>query len=253
MKNKLFLIILSAALLFATSCSKSNTLEPTATLSSKKPVSTADPSVVKTFENFIYYIQNETVVIKGYDGDPESLVIPDRIDGMAVTKIDETAFYQKLRLQSITLPKTLETIGSSAFYRCYRLASVYIPAKVKTIETNPFFRCSSLQVISVSEENLNYTSIEGSLYSKDGRVLFVHPEGRTEDVFYIPDSVDTIGTSAFGYYSLCKKISIPSGVINFPSGALSVFPDELQLIVSPGSAAEEYAIATGMNYRLQEE
>ena len=71
MKNKLFLIILSAALLFATGCSKSNTLEPTATLSSKKPVSTADPSVVKTFENFIYYIQDETIVIKGYDGDPE--------------------------------------------------------------------------------------------------------------------------------------------------------------------------------------
>lgn len=253
MKNKLFVIILSVALLFIPGCSESDIPNPTDVPISKEPAGTANPWEVRTYENFTYYIQDGTVVIKGYNGDPESLVIPDYIDGIAVTKIDQMAFYQKLRLQSITLPETLEVLGGSAFYRCYRLASIYIPAKVKTIETNPFFRCSSLQVISVSEGNTQYTSIEGALYSKDGKVLWVYPEGRTEEVFYIPDSVETINSSAFGYHPIGKNIAIPASVTNFPSNSLSVFPDDLQLIVPSGSAAEAYAIRTGMNYRLKED
>ena len=56
-------------------------------------------------------------------------IIPDKIDGAAVTHIGYQAFYYCVSLASIVIPNSVTSIGNSAFIGCTSLASIDIPDK----------------------------------------------------------------------------------------------------------------------------
>ena len=55
-----------------------------------------------------------------------------------------------MNMTSVSIPKTVVTIGSCAFESCIRLKSVVIPQGVKTIEPCAFSDCSSLKSIFIA-------------------------------------------------------------------------------------------------------
>lgn len=61
-----------------------------------------------------------------------------------MTAIAPYMFYGCGALQSITLPKTLETIGGGAFCYCKNLQKIEIPSGIKTIKNRTFEQCWSL-------------------------------------------------------------------------------------------------------------
>ena len=72
------------------------------------------------------------VTIKKYTGTAQTLVIPDKIQGLPVTGIGQSSF-TNTRLRSVTIPETVTIIWNTAFYQVSTLTSVTIPKSVKII------------------------------------------------------------------------------------------------------------------------
>lgn len=118
-----------------------------------------------------------------------SIIIPD-----ATTEFGTNIFQDCTGLTSVTLPAGIETIANSmfsgctgltefeipstvtvldggAFYNCSGLTKISIGKGVKTIGTNALNGCSAMQEIIVDEDNENYSSYDGCLYTKDFATL----------------------------------------------------------------------------------
>ena len=103
------------------------------------------------------------------------------------------------------------TAGRGLVRETFRdLVSVSIPASVKYIEGAPFSTCRDLKSFSVDASNPSYSSRNGMLCSKDGRMLLVGVNG---DVT-IPSSVTNISRLSFygcrGLKSFSVDASNPS-------------------------------------------
>ena len=135
-----------------------------------------------------------------------------------VTEIGSAAFWGCTQLSTINFPAQLHTISESMLEACINLTNITIPETVKRIEALAFFETGitsvfipksvqeigqaafsvgSLQEISVSTENKNYCSIDGNLYTKNGKILLQYASGKTDESFTIPNEVTDIGNYAF--------------------------------------------------------
>ena len=159
----------------------------------------------------------ENGVLKSYRGNEEHVVIPGD-----VKVINYEAFVNSGH-KSITLSSGVEKIKDRAF-RTPGLKTIYISDTVKEINCNafgilrnnatlsyPYFGCIDLEEIIVDPNNPYYKSIDGDLYSKDGRVLVRVAPGKKKDVIIIPEGVVKVAGSASLYYPEgLNKIVLPS-------------------------------------------
>lgn len=92
-------------------------------------------------------------------------------------------------------------------------SSVYIniPKSVKKIGFDVYPYCR-VNIIFVDDENPNYQSIDGVLYSKDGESLIKYPQGKVDLSFTVPDGVTDICESAFDGCPHLKNVVISDSV-----------------------------------------
>ena len=144
-----------------------------------------------------------------------SFTIPD-----GVTHIGDGAFQNCTSLTSIIIPDSVTYIGGSAFSGCSSLTSITIPDSVTNIAGYRLFEyCDSLTSIEVDENNQYYQSIDGNLYTKDGKTLEKYAIGKKETSFTIPDNVTSIGQHAFATCDNLISITIPDSVTIIGEGA----------------------------------
>lgn len=90
---------------------------------------------------FIYTLEDGKATITGFTGNDEHIVIPAKIDGVAVYGIKSGAF-EDYPIKSVIISEGVEVIDWFAFYRCASLESVTIPTSVRRIGHSAFEGCS---------------------------------------------------------------------------------------------------------------
>lgn len=130
--------------------------------------------------------------------------------GDKVEAIEVTAFVYCNAMEEITVGKNVKSLDTNAISYCDNLKKVYIGDKVEDMGSSMFSGCSLLTEIIVDEENSHYKTIEGSLYTKDGKTLLKYVGGKSE--FYIPDSVETIKDWAVYNNDTLESVIVPGNV-----------------------------------------
>ena len=151
------------------------------------------------------FISNENIT---------KVVIPN-----SITTIAEGAFVNCTKLNAVSIPESVTSIEAVAFGRCTSLESIYIPESVTSLGMGVFAMCNSLSEITVDENNQNYQSINGIVFSKDGTELVQYAPGIKDHAFAIPDGVTTINSGAFAYCLNLSSIVIPSSVTSIGESA----------------------------------
>ena len=140
-----------------------------------------------------------------------SITIPD-----SVTSIGASAFWDCTRLTSITIPNSVTSIGYWAFYGCTGLTSITIPDSVTSIGNGAFDGCTGLASITVSGGNKKFDSrnnCNGIIETASNTLI---SGCKNTD---IPDSVTSIGDSAFDSCTGLTSITIPDSVTSIGDGA----------------------------------
>ena len=134
----------------------------------------------------------------------------------SVTKIDTYAFMNCEGLKSFEFPNSVTSIGTYAFLGCDGLTAIRIPASVISISgTNPFSGCEGLISIIVDSGNVAYDSRENCNAIIETQSNSIVSGCRNS---FIPNSVKSIGTSAFAGSHL-TSIDIPNSVKLISYGA----------------------------------
>ena len=202
-------------------------------------------------KKFLEKARVEDNVLKGYYGDEETVVIPAFIDA-----IDEYAFNNLNFLETLKLSKSIRYIPYSAIYKCYNLRSIevdkkneflksidgnlyskdgmtlyrYAPGKIadsfeisadvkRNVASDAFKDCKNLTSITVDKNNKTFQSIDGVLYSKDGKKLIRFPENKKDTSFVVPNGVETIGVGAFYGCENLENITISDSVRSIGASA----------------------------------
>ena len=145
------------------------------------------------------------------------VAIPSEINGHPLTSIGNGAFSGCSALTGVTIPDSVTRIRLNAFANCSGISHVTIGSGVTNIVSGAFTGCSSLMAFAVADGNPSYTAAGGLLLSKSGETL-VH--GVNGDVA-IPDSVKSIGESAFRGYTGLSSVTIPDSVASIANYVFS--------------------------------
>ena len=133
-----------------------------------------------------------------------------------VKTVLDYAFEDCTSLESVTFPNSVETIGH-VFDYCDSLKRINIPKNVKSIPlSNSIYSTYSsyynLEEISVDPNNTYLKSIDGVVFSKDGKKLYFYPAGNNRTSYSVPDSVESIESSAFCHAVKLSSITFPDSI-----------------------------------------
>ena len=175
-------------------------------------------------------VDEETGTIGRDFTDTYSLTSVKFAKGSKLKILGDYAFAQQYALTDIELPEGLKEIGRGAFQDCLDLKSVTIPASVETVGEYPFAltskrdvgfdKTSSMTEINVSPDSKNFKSVDGVLYTKDGKKLVACPAGKTEIKF--ADGVTEIQQGAFQGCNQITSVTIPNTITKLPKDAFAL-------------------------------
>lgn len=194
----------------------------------KSDTSFTIPSGVITIGSYAFYHSNL-----------ESIIIPS-----SVTTIENTAFGNCKNLAKIDIPNSVTKIGMMAFDNCSKLTMVKMSDNVTEIEMMTFSHCTSLQTFrfgknvskidgtafsgcaslkafEVDEGNPMLSSIEGVLYTKDGKKLLKCPIALYSTSYVVPDGVEIIAEYAFQKCQNIEKFTLPESLTTIETCAFS--------------------------------
>lgn len=162
-----------------------------------------------------------TAEITGYTGREKRLTVPAELDGYVVTSIGFEAFSQA-KVNHVTLPEGVTTIGPRAFRRCTSLNSIVLPDGLKVIGDDAFNNCEYLSSITLPDSLIEIG--ESAFYDCKNLRSIVIPEGITclmnftfygcskLSSVYLPASLEWIGQNVFNGCERLRSVVIPDNV-----------------------------------------
>lgn len=257
MKNyKVFSLLVAVVMAFsllsfsvyAQEPSSENTSETTKTEPTTDTSGTTDPTAPAVSGDWKYKsLTDSTVEIVEYIGKATECVVPESIEGKKVTAL-ASGVVKNSEITSVVIPGSVTTLPADSFIGCPNLKTftvltgsltsfnieycsnlevINLPESIKTIGV--FEQCPMIHSINVAEKNAILKSVDGVVYSKDGKILLKYPAGKIADRFVVPSTVTTISDYAFyGTKGNVKEIFIPSSVVKMDNNA---FKDSIPTIL----------------------
>ena len=193
------------------------------------------------FMAFQYAVtDNNEITVTGFNDDRSDIgspsmdvVIPETIDGMAVTAIGAGAFENKL-IKTVSIPAGIKTIGENAVKSCASLTGVTFAAEsaLTAIGDSAFRSCQKLAAITLPEklETIGTNAFLGA------RVL---------KTITIPAAVTAIGDGAFGScFELTDVFVLNNDVVY---GGANVFNSDTKVVLNAASESTTEAYAKDNN------
>jgi len=134
--------------------------------------------------------------------------------GNGVTEIGDSLFGGSINLTDVVIGNGITKFTDMMFANCESLMNITIGCNVKEIYFNSdmFANCFNITNFVVDSNNQYYKSIDGSVYSKDGKKLLRYAIGRSNANFKIPDGVQIIEADAFSNADYLLRVEFPSSV-----------------------------------------
>ncbi|HEY5570246.1 MAG TPA: leucine-rich repeat domain-containing protein, partial [Bacteroidales bacterium] len=237
------------------------------------------PNITELPHNIFYYCRRLTSVTlpenltiirsNAFEGcySLASITFPESLE-----RIEFAAFSYCKGLTSFVLPTSVTTVSSFAFRGCTGLTSLVIPINVIWNEPDAFSGCTGLSSITMPDEsqgisegyapffyifkecvglkeihvyptNQKYSSVDGILFSKDGKTLIAYPMGRSGG-YTIPEGVTSIYRNAFENCAGLTSIIIPNSVTEIGENAFSMCRGLSSVTLSKNIAAiPDYAFS----------
>lgn len=191
--------------------------------------------------------------------------------GSRIETIDRNAFYNCSKIKEINLGNNVKTIGSQAFYSV-RPEEFVMPDSITSFDSSAFGysnnsikkitigkgytnntntgisalcnKLNALEEIIVSDENTAFSSENGVLFNKNKTQLIKYPNKKVDESYTIPDTITSIGTSAFNY-SIVKNVKLNDALVSIADSAFLYSNIEGNLIIPDnvtniGSSAFSY-------------
>ena len=232
-------------------------------------------------KNWSYSVKEDgTIRIVNYKGKDTFLVVPETIEDKVVTEIGEGAFSsssgkrindeQKMhrqKIESITLPDTITTIGPKAFWQCYNLKHINIPKGVTSFEAFPylgiglmgvFFNCYNISKLvlpdSITEIGEYSLSQAGYFDVELSKNLTEIPRGaffncRFFERIEIPEGVRVLRRECFAHCHDLREVIIPSTMQSIKPSAFSQC-ESLETIIIKSEKVHIDSIAFHNNGKL---
>ncbi len=174
--------------------------------------------------------------IVGYRGAvPSDLIIPSEIDGIKVKSIAASAFRNNNDIVCVTIPDTVETIGSYAFSKCRSMEKVTLHSGLKRIEKNAFEYCSMLKSIALPD---GVTYIGNRCFESCNSLADVT----------LSSTLVEMGNYPFANCRSLSSLAIPPSVSVIDTGISSGYDGLFVYHVEPGSYAEAFVKSMGLAY-----
>lgn len=158
-------------------------------------------------DGFEFYSYDGKVYLSGYNGVEDTITIPSN-----VTDIMASAFRENKTIKSVTIPSTVESIGTYAFYYTTLEEVIFEEnTNITTLSDYCFASNRSLKVVDLSNlkelitigSNAFYslTSLERIVFGADTKIENINYRAFSESYIKsltIPKSVKTLGSELFG-------------------------------------------------------
>ena len=164
------------------------------------------------------------------------------------------SFEGNIRIEQVTLPESVSSIGRGAFYQCEHLSSINFPKDLTEIQELAFFD-TALTAVSLPD-HITYVGMEtfkdcsrlGKVNLPEGLEAIYESafRGTAIEEIRLPESLKTIDHLAFSFCTFLKEIVLPAGVTD-----LGIAPfancSKLQKIVLPEKNAR-FRMENGLLY-----
>lgn len=175
---------------------------------------TAAPDSVYMMKKFWRFKKQKdgTIILTGYKGPGGAVWVPEKIGKDAVTAVSEEAFspyairltaeQKELRetaITSVTIPKSIASLGRRLFAGCRGLEEVHIHAPIAALEKETFRNCAALRAVELPK---------GLKVIKERAFEYCARLERIE----LPQSLQYLHDGAFGHCYALREIELPAEV-----------------------------------------
>ena len=145
-----------------------------------------------------------------------------------ITSIGDNAFDHCNATQAITLPDTVESIGTEAFFYC-SFQNISLPSSLKRIGSRAFF-CNYFTELNLPQ---GLTTVESQAFFSSKKLTEVT----------VPKSVTSLAAKAFGDCQKLTRISVEKGSAAYSDdGGVLMNAARTELLACPAGRKEEYVV-----------
>ncbi len=184
---------------------------------SENSITSEEPEEIIVDGDFGYVLAEGVAQLCAYYGEATVLDLPEELGGHSVTAITEGTFAKNDKLTQINVCNSVVNVAEGAFSGCTTLKKVSFGNGVAVVYASSFDACPALETIEVSVTNVNFTSVDGVLYTEDKSVLVRCPQGFSAEEFVIPEGTGLVGDGAFKKCSGVKSVVLPKACALSPN------------------------------------